>query len=52
MTLAEHGVHLHTAKIATLGERVEDTFLILGDDLNEEEDRIKLESQLLSQLKS
>lgn len=52
MTLAEHGVHLHTAKIATLGERVEDTFLISGDDLNEEEDRIKLESQLLSQLKS
>ena len=30
--LLKHGVHLHTAKINTLGERAEDTFLIRADD--------------------
>jgi [protein-PII] uridylyltransferase len=49
--LAAHGANLHTAKIATMGERVEDTFLIAGGDLADEQSRIKLETELLSQLK-
>ena len=51
MTLALHGANLHTAKIVTLGERVEDTFLISGGDLGESASRIKLETELLKQLK-
>jgi len=50
--LAAHGANLHTAKIVTLGERVEDTFLITGGDLGESASRIKLETELLDQLKS
>ncbi len=50
-TLAEQGVHLQTAKIATLGERVEDTFLISGGGLAESARRIQLESLLLDRLK-
>ncbi|MFZ2853124.1 MAG: [protein-PII] uridylyltransferase [Rhodocyclaceae bacterium] len=49
-TLAGHGANLHTAKIATLGERVEDTFLISGGDLNDSTSRIKLETELLEAL--
>ncbi|MEI7613404.1 MAG: [protein-PII] uridylyltransferase [Betaproteobacteria bacterium] len=51
MTLAAHGANLHTAKIVTLGERVEDTFLITGGDLGESVSRIKLETELLDRLK-
>jgi [protein-PII] uridylyltransferase len=51
MTLAAHGANLHTAKISTLGERVEDTFLISGGDLGEAASRIKLETELLERLK-
>jgi len=50
-TLAAHGANLHTAKISTLGERVEDTFLISGGDLAETANRIKLETELLERLK-
>ena len=50
-TLARHGATLQTAKIATLGERVEDTFLISGGGLNQSAGRISLESELLEQLK-
>ena len=51
MTLAAHSANLHTAKISTLGERVEDTFLLSGGDLGDSASRIKLESELLEQLK-
>ncbi len=51
-TLGEHGAGLQTAKIATLGERVEDTFLISGGDLADSTGRIRLETELLDQLKS
>ena len=52
MALAAHGANLHTAKIVTLGDRVEDAFLISGGDLGESASRIKLETELLAQLKS
>ena len=48
--LAAHGASLHTAKIVTLGERVEDTFLITGGDLGDSSSRIKLETEQLSRL--
>jgi [protein-PII] uridylyltransferase len=51
MTLAAHSANLHTAKISTLGERVEDTFLLSGGDLGDTASRIKLESELLERLK-
>jgi [protein-PII] uridylyltransferase len=50
-TLAQHGATLHTAKIATLGERVEDTFLVSGGALTQSTGRIALESELLEKLK-
>ena len=49
--LAEHGAHLHTAKITTLGERAEDVFLISGGDLRESSSRIRLETELVNRLK-
>ncbi len=48
--LADHGVSVHTAKIATLGERVEDTFLISGAELGKTSSLLRLESELLEQL--
>jgi [protein-PII] uridylyltransferase len=49
--LAQHGITLHTAKIATLGDLVEDTFLISGRELNNTATLVKLEEELLQVLK-
>jgi [protein-PII] uridylyltransferase len=50
-TLARHGINVETAKIATLGERVEDVFLVSRGDLNDAARRLELESQLVEALK-
>ena len=51
LVLARHGVRLSTAKIATLGERVEDTFLINGSELEQTATLVRLEQELLETLK-
>ena len=48
--LGEHGITLHTAKIATLGERVEDVFLISGKELAQTATLVRLEQDLLTVL--
>jgi [protein-PII] uridylyltransferase len=48
--LARHRVNVHTAKIMTLGERVEDVFLIDGPTLNNARSQIQLETDLLQTL--
>jgi len=45
--LATHDVNVHTAKINTLGERVEDAFLIDGTLLDDERGQAQLERDLL-----
>jgi [protein-PII] uridylyltransferase len=47
LVLAHHGVRLSTAKIATLGERVEDTFLISGAELGKTATLVRIEQELL-----
>ena len=49
-TFAKHGVNLKTAKVVTLGERVEDTFLIDGPALNNSRSQIQFEQELLEVL--
>lgn len=48
--LAQHGISLQTAKIATLGDRVEDTFLLSGGGLSQDAKVLKVESELLERL--
>ncbi len=48
--LARHNINLHLAKIATLGERVDDTFLIDGAQLQYNRDQIAVETELLQTL--
>jgi len=49
--LAKYRVNLHTAKIMTLGERVEDVFLVDGPVLNNARSQIQLETDLLEALR-
>jgi [protein-PII] uridylyltransferase len=48
--LVEYGLNVHTAKINTLGERAEDSFVLTGDALQETRNVIRLESELIRQL--
>ena len=50
--LLKHGIHLHTAKINTLGERAEDAFLLRADDdrLLNQKTVLKIETDLLQAL--
>ena len=48
--LARHKIDLQLAKIATLGERVDDTFLIQGAELQHNRAQIAIETELLEAL--
>ncbi|HWP11373.1 MAG TPA: [protein-PII] uridylyltransferase [Ramlibacter sp.] len=48
--LARHKINLQLAKISTLGERVEDTFLIDGAELQQNRRQIEIETELLEVL--
>ncbi len=48
--LAKYKINLHTAKIMTLGERVEDVFLVDGAVLQNARMQIQLETELLDAL--
>ncbi|HEX5393332.1 MAG TPA: [protein-PII] uridylyltransferase [Rhodocyclaceae bacterium] len=50
LVLAKHGISLHTARVNTLGDRVEDTFLISGPELEKSATMIRLEQELLEAL--
>ncbi|MCU7369713.1 [protein-PII] uridylyltransferase [Paucibacter sp. O1-1] len=45
--LARHGINLQLAKISTLGERVEDTFLVDGAALQQNKAQLQIETELL-----
>ncbi len=49
--LAEHRISLHTARINTLGERIEDVFLLAGENLSKDSKiQIQLETEILEAL--
>ena len=48
--LASHNINLQLAKVTTLGERVEDTFLIDGPELQHNKAQIAIETELLEAL--
>ena len=48
--LARHHINLQLAKVATLGERVDDTFLIDGAQLQHNRAQIEVETELLQAL--
>ncbi len=50
--LARHHINVQLAKISTLGERVEDSFLISGNELQVNKRQIEIETELLDVLGS
>lgn len=50
--LAEHHISILLAKVSTLGERVEDSFLIVGPELQHNKAQIAIETELLDALKN
>ncbi len=50
--LVNYGISVRTAKINTLGERAEDSFVITGDALRETKTVIRLESDLIRELQT
>ena len=50
--LARHRINLKLAKVTTLGERVEDMFLIDGPELQHNKAQIAIETELLAALKA
>jgi len=49
--LTKYRINLHTAKVMTLGERVEDVFLVDGAALSNARNQIQLETDLLEAIK-
>src|SRR6266699_420285 len=52
LVLSRYGVTLHTAKIATLGERAEDVFVVSGAALANSKTVLQLETDLLQALQA
>ena len=52
LVLAKHKLNLQLAKVTTLGERVEDTFLIAGAALQQNKAQIEIETELLEAISS
>ncbi|HLF38827.1 MAG TPA: [protein-PII] uridylyltransferase [Burkholderiales bacterium] len=50
--LTAHDINLHTAKINTLGARAEDVFIITGAELRNAKTVVRLESDLVEQLRT
>jgi [protein-PII] uridylyltransferase len=50
--LAKHRVNLNQARIATLGERVEDTLVVDGEALQHNRSQLELETELLEALRA
>ncbi len=50
--LAQHRIVVQLAKVVTLGERVEDSFLIHGSELQHNKAQIDIETELLNALKA
>ncbi len=48
--LSRHGLSVQLAKVSTLGERVEDTFLVQGPELQSNVQQIRIETELLEAL--
>lgn len=51
-TFVRHNITLHNAKITTLGERAEDTFLITGEALENSKAALRFEADLLHELET
>jgi [protein-PII] uridylyltransferase len=52
LVLSRHGIELETARITTLGERIEDVFLISGPALLNPRQQIQFETDLLEALRA
>ncbi len=50
LVLARHHLNVELAKVTTLGERVEDTFLISGPELQSQRAQLAIETELLAAL--
>ncbi len=50
--LVSFGVNVHSARVNTLGERAEDTFLVTGDALKESRTLLRLETELIEALQT
>ncbi|WON75107.1 [protein-PII] uridylyltransferase [Nitrosospira sp. Is2] len=50
--LVSFGVNVHSARVNTLGERAEDTFLVTGDALQKSRTLLRLETELIKALQT